>query len=184
VSASGSADGDLDQRRDWHKRPCSPANNHDAVDLFTIAGHIDGHPSYRRQECPPQKVGGEKTRRRDGKREVRAPCPQAKAVAAPVVTLKAGFEQLGEAHGLPKKQAQGLLADFVAAMTTHLKHGDRIRMSDLHPGGQNPGCPHGPQPGERRDHSDQGQQEGKVSAGQGTQGSNLGDSHVPPGASP
>jgi DNA-binding protein HU-beta len=54
-----------------------------------------------------------------------------KAVAAPVVTLKAVFEQLGEAHALPKKQAHGLLADFVAAMTTHLKQGDRIRMSGL-----------------------------------------------------
>jgi DNA-binding protein HU-beta len=57
--------------------------------------------------------------------------PKAKAVAVPVVTLKAVFEQLGEAHGLPKKQAHGLLADFVAAMTTHLKQGDRIRMSGL-----------------------------------------------------
>jgi DNA-binding protein HU-beta len=59
------------------------------------------------------------------------PAPGAKSVAAPVVTLKAVFEQLGEAHGLPKKQAHGLLADFVAAMTTHLKQGDRIRMSGL-----------------------------------------------------
>jgi DNA-binding protein HU-beta len=41
------------------------------------------------------------------------------------------FEQLGEANGLPKKQAHGLLADFVTAMTIHLKQGDRIRMSGL-----------------------------------------------------
>ena len=58
------------------------------------------------------------------------PAP-AKAVAAPVVTLKAVFEQLAETHGLPKKQGHGMLADFVAAMTTHLKKGDRIRMSGL-----------------------------------------------------
>jgi DNA-binding protein HU-beta len=57
--------------------------------------------------------------------------PKPKAVAAPVVTLKAVFEQLGEAHELPKKQALGLLADFVTAMTTHLKEGARIRMSGL-----------------------------------------------------
>ena len=79
-----------------------------------------------------------------------APTPKAKAVAAPVVTVKAVFEQLGEAHALPKKQAHSLLADFVAAMTTHLKQGDRIRMSGL---GilevQSPGCAHGPQPGDR-----------------------------------
>jgi DNA-binding protein HU-beta len=57
--------------------------------------------------------------------------PKPKAVAAPVVTLKAVFEQLGEAHELPKKQALGLMADFVTAMTTHLKEGARIRMSGL-----------------------------------------------------
>src|SRR5437764_15187554 len=51
--------------------------------------------------------------------------------AAPVVTLKAVFEQLAEAHDLPKKQAHALLADFVATVTTHLKQGDRIRMSGL-----------------------------------------------------
>jgi DNA-binding protein HU-beta len=60
-----------------------------------------------------------------------APAPKAKAAAAPVVTLKAVFEQLGEAHALPKKQAHTLLADFVAAVTTHLKQGARIRMSGL-----------------------------------------------------
>jgi DNA-binding protein HU-beta len=61
----------------------------------------------------------------------KAPAPQAKAAPAPVVTLKTVFEQLGEAHGLPKKQAHGMLAEFVTAITTHLKQGDRIRMSGL-----------------------------------------------------
>jgi DNA-binding protein HU-beta len=41
------------------------------------------------------------------------------------------FERLGEAHALPKKQAHSLLVDFVAAMTMHLKQGDRIRMSGV-----------------------------------------------------
>ena len=58
-----------------------------------------------------------------------------KKAAAPakieVVTLKAVFEQLGEAHALPKKQALALQSDFVTAVTTHLKNGDRIRMSGL-----------------------------------------------------
>jgi DNA-binding protein HU-beta len=58
------------------------------------------------------------------------PAPTTKA-AVPVVTLKAVFEQLGETHDLPKKQAHGLLADFVAAMTKHLQAGARIRMSGL-----------------------------------------------------
>jgi DNA-binding protein HU-beta len=56
---------------------------------------------------------------------------RAKAAPAPVVTLKAVFEQLGAAHDLPKKQAHGLLADFVAAATTHLRKGVRVRMSGL-----------------------------------------------------
>lgn len=60
-----------------------------------------------------------------------APAPKPKAVAAPVVTLKAVFEQLGESHDIPKKQAHGLLADFVTAVTDHLKTGARIRMSGL-----------------------------------------------------
>ena len=57
--------------------------------------------------------------------------PKTKAAAPPVVTLKAIFEQLGETHILPKKQAHGLLADFVAVMTKHLAQGERIRMSGL-----------------------------------------------------
>jgi DNA-binding protein HU-beta len=65
------------------------------------------------------------------KSKTAAPAPKAKAVAAPVVTLKAVFEQLGETHALPKKQAHALLADFVVAMTTNLKQGNRIRMSGL-----------------------------------------------------
>ena len=64
-------------------------------------------------------------------RKPTTPAPKATAAAVPVVTLKAVFEQLGEAHGLPKKQAHGLLADFVAAITTHLQQGDRIRMRGL-----------------------------------------------------
>ena len=48
----------------------------------------------------------------------------------PVVTLKSVFEQLVEAHDLTKKQALAL-PDFVAAMTTHLQSGARIRMSGL-----------------------------------------------------
>jgi DNA-binding protein HU-beta len=53
------------------------------------------------------------------------------AVPAPVVTLKMVFEQLGQNHDLAKKQAHGLLADFVAVVTTHLQAGARIRMSGL-----------------------------------------------------
>ncbi|HEX2939477.1 MAG TPA: HU family DNA-binding protein [Rhodopila sp.] len=55
----------------------------------------------------------------------------AAATPASVISLKAMFEQLGETHGLPKKQAQVLQADLVTALVTHLKPGARIRMSGL-----------------------------------------------------
>ena len=104
-----------------------------------------------------------------------APAPKPKAVAAPVVTLKAVFEQLGETHDLPKKQAHGLLADFVTAVTTHLKTGARIRMSGLgYPGGQDARRANGPQSGDRRADLDQGQQKGCVPRGQGTEGGRVG----------
>jgi DNA-binding protein HU-beta len=61
------------------------------------------------------------------------PAPAKKPVAAPkkaaeTVTLKTVFEQLGETHGLPRKQTHGLLTDFVATVTSILKSGDRVRM--------------------------------------------------------
>jgi hypothetical protein len=46
--------------------------------------------------------------------------PKPEAAVVPVVTLKSVFEQLRQTHDLTKKQALALLADFVAAMTTHL----------------------------------------------------------------
>jgi DNA-binding protein HU-beta len=48
-----------------------------------------------------------------------------------VVTLKSVFEQIGENHDLAKKQAYGLAAGLVEALTTHLVKGDKIRMSGL-----------------------------------------------------
>jgi DNA-binding protein HU-beta len=51
--------------------------------------------------------------------------------AAETVTLKTVFEQLADGHDLSKKQAQSLLAGFVASVTSILKNGDRVRMSGL-----------------------------------------------------
>jgi DNA-binding protein HU-beta len=55
----------------------------------------------------------------------------ASSATASVVTLKTVFEQLGDAHDLPKKRAHAMLTDFVAAVTAHLQSGTRIRMSGL-----------------------------------------------------
>jgi DNA-binding protein HU-beta len=83
------------------------------------------------KKASAQKPAAKKPATAARKSKSAVPAPGAKAVAAPVITLKAVFEHLGETHALPKKQVHGLLADFVAAMTTHLKRGDRIRMSGL-----------------------------------------------------
>ncbi|MEA3172697.1 MAG: DNA-binding protein HU-beta [Gammaproteobacteria bacterium] len=83
------------------------------------------------KKAPAKKAAAKPSAVAASKGKPAAPAPKAKAAAAPVVTLRAVFEQLGEAHALPKKQAHALLADFVAAVTTHLKDGARLRMSGL-----------------------------------------------------
>ena len=64
-----------------------------------------------------------------------APAKAAKAakpsVKAEVVTLKHLGNALAEKHELPKKQANEVLADLVAMMTTHLKKGAKVRIGGL-----------------------------------------------------
>jgi len=83
-----------------------PPNSH------FIASRSDGQPSYPRQA----------RRGQESCREEICGCGgQTEAVAAPVVTLIAVFEQRGETHDLSKMQVHDLLADFVMAMSKHLK---------------------------------------------------------------
>jgi DNA-binding protein HU-beta len=90
-------------------------------------------PQPAAKKVPVKKEAGAKptAQKPPAKKKAAPAAAKPKAVAAPVVTLKTVFEQLGETHALPKKQAHGLLADFVTAMTLHLKQGARIRMSGL-----------------------------------------------------
>ena len=53
------------------------------------------------------------------------------AVKAPTITLRHLGADLAEAHNMPKKQANLVLADLVERITKHLKKGERIRMSGL-----------------------------------------------------
>ena len=55
----------------------------------------------------------------------------AKAATAPTVTLKHLAAELSVTHELPKKQAEAILTDLVAATTKHLKKGDKIRLAGL-----------------------------------------------------
>jgi DNA-binding protein HU-beta len=59
-----------------------------------------------------------------------APIAAAKKTAE-TVTLKGIFEQLAEGNELPKKVAHAMAAGLVEAVITHLKNGDRLRMSGL-----------------------------------------------------
>jgi DNA-binding protein HU-beta len=56
----------------------------------------------------------------------------AKNVAPQVtITLKQMAAELAEGHDLPKKVAEAVLADLVTLATTHLKKGDKIRLTGL-----------------------------------------------------
>lgn len=57
--------------------------------------------------------------------------PAKKTAPATTIMMKAMFEQLAAGHDLPKKQANALLTSMVETVTTHLKNGDRIRISGL-----------------------------------------------------
>ncbi len=57
--------------------------------------------------------------------------PAVNAVAPATITLKQIAAQLAETHDLPKKQAEAVLGDLVAATTKHLKAGDKIRLTGL-----------------------------------------------------
>ena len=55
----------------------------------------------------------------------------AKAAAPPTVTLKHLGASLSESHDMPKKQCDAMLSDMVGLLTSHLKKGDKIRLTGL-----------------------------------------------------
>jgi DNA-binding protein HU-beta len=63
--------------------------------------------------------------------KTKAPTPKAAPKPAITVTLKSIVEQLAEGHELPKKQANAFLGAIIETIATHLKDGDRVRMSGL-----------------------------------------------------
>jgi DNA-binding protein HU-beta len=62
----------------------------------------------------------------------KAAAPGKKAAAPQVtITLKQIAAELATSHDLPKKQAENLLGEMVALATSHLKKGDKIRLTGL-----------------------------------------------------
>ena|SRR5690242_11320910 len=55
----------------------------------------------------------------------------AKAAPQATVTLRQIAAELAESHDLPKKQAEAVLGDLIALTTSHLKKGDKIRLTGL-----------------------------------------------------
>jgi nucleoid DNA-binding protein len=96
------------------------------------------------------------------------------AVPIITVTLKSIIEQLADGHELPKKQANALLVGMIETITTHLKSGDRIRISGI---GtlevRKREARTGRKSGHRRDYADRREQEGGLPPGQGAEGSRL-----------
>jgi DNA-binding protein HU-beta len=54
-----------------------------------------------------------------------------KAAPQVTITLKQMAAELAEGHDLPKKVAEAVLADLMTVATTHLKKGDKIRLTGL-----------------------------------------------------
>ena len=54
-----------------------------------------------------------------------------KAVTQTTVSLKQVAAQLGESHGMEKKQAEAVMTGLVELMVEHLKKGDRLRLNGL-----------------------------------------------------
>lgn len=55
----------------------------------------------------------------------------AKKAVPEVLTLKHLAAELAEAHEMPKKQAEAIVADFVDRIGGHLKKGKKLRISGL-----------------------------------------------------
>ena len=62
-----------------------------------------------------------------------APAKKSSAKAAPqaTITLRQMAATLADGHDLPKKQTETLLGELVTLATSHLKKGDKIRLTGL-----------------------------------------------------
>jgi len=83
--------------------------------------------ALKKVAAPPKKTPA------SGKKAA-APAQRAAPVkAAPqlTITLKQIAAELAAAHELPKKLAETVLGDLVAATARHLKNGDKIRLTGL-----------------------------------------------------
>jgi DNA-binding protein HU-beta len=83
--------------------------------------------SAAKKAAPPKKSAA------PVKKAAAPPKKSAAKKAAPqvTITLKQMAGELAEGHDLPKKVAEAVLGDLVTVATTHLKKGDKIRLTGL-----------------------------------------------------
>ena len=128
-----------------------------------------------RAGCPASSTQGHRHAAREEN------CPQCQEVrslgkAAPqiTVTLKHLAAALSDNHDLPKKQTEGVLGDLVTLTTRHLKKGDKNPPDrPRHSPGAEACCQDGAEPCHRRGDQDQGEQEDRIPASQGTEGGGV-----------
>lgn len=71
------------------------------------------------------------TTRKTATRKTAAKKTAAKKALPEVLTIKHLAAEMSEAHDMPKKQAEELLADFIDRMGGYLKKGKKLRVSGL-----------------------------------------------------
>jgi DNA-binding protein HU-beta len=115
-----------------------PAPAREAVPAKQAATTAKAAPAVRKAAAGPTKgtaAGVPVTQKpAPGKTKTAAPAKaMAPVKAAPpvIITLKQIAAELADGHGLPKKQAEEVLADLVAATMRHLKNGDKIRLTGV-----------------------------------------------------
>ena len=123
----------------------------------------------RRAGCPASPTQGDRhATSQESCPAAKKSAASAKAAVQATVTLKHLAAALSDSHDLPKRQAEAVLGDLVT-LTARQNPPDRSR----HPPGAEACCQDGTQPGDRRSHQDQGEQEDRIPAGKGTEGGRL-----------
>jgi DNA-binding protein HU-beta len=95
--------------------------------------HALGGTAHRREFVAEKKVAASVKKGASPTTAIakRAKEASAEAKTQTTITLKQIAAELAEAHALPKKQAEAVLADLIATTTRYLKKGEKIRLAGL-----------------------------------------------------
>jgi DNA-binding protein HU-beta len=88
-------------------------------------------PPAKKAAAPAKKAPPAKKAAPTKKAAATSKAAPAKAAPQVTISLKQIAAELAGNHDLPKKQAEAILGDLVTLATTHLKRGDKIRLTGL-----------------------------------------------------